>query len=204
MSPRRFVILFVALLVALGGAACSKKDGDDAKAKKPRATTTTEVVLAAAPALAWTVTGVDSQGTAPPGDDVVAAVKATLDTYLVEAVSKPLFSAQPAGDLSAVLSPAAIERLNADPATRATLVDEGMPAATKSITTETATANLWSIAGRDGAPGLFGAQLDLKVHAIGPTVDVTIVRNGEVVLTNDGSGWRIDSFRLRAQRDTAT
>ncbi|HVM09051.1 MAG TPA: hypothetical protein VM345_11345 [Acidimicrobiales bacterium] len=194
-----FVAALVAMTLALVtvSAACSSSDDEDAV---PTTTTTTE--LTAQPTLAWTIGEVDPQGTAPPAEDVIAAVKATLDAYLAQAIVGPLYTGQPAGDLSAVLSPAALERIAADPAARATLVDEGMPPATKEITATVANAGLRTVAGPDGAVAVVGAHLDLVLHAVGPAIDVDIVRKGEVILTQENGSWRIDSFQLRTQRDS--
>ena len=200
MTPRTLNALLVALVVLLG--ACSKDKNDDAKPRAARPSTTTTSVMTEPPVLAWTLGPVDAQGTAPPGDDVVAAVKATLDAYLAQAVVAPLFTGQPVVDLSTVLSPAALERFNADPAVRGTLVDEGMPPATLAISAEKADATLTSVAGPDGVPAVVAARLDLKVHAVGPGMDVDILRAGEITLVSEAGGWRIDSFSLRAQRDS--
>ena len=197
MGPRCLTVFLVALALLVTG--CSRGD-DDEKASPPKPTTTT--ALTAPPALTWTITGVEANGTQPPGEDVVAAVKATLDTYLTQAVATPLFSGTPPADLSAVLSPAALDRIAADPAARAALIDEGMPPATKSITANAANAALSSVAGADGATALVVAALDLRVHAVGPTVEVNIVRTGEVVLAPEANGWRIDSFSVNTHRDS--
>lgn len=199
MNPRRPVAVLVAVVVLLG--ACSRDDdgGDDA-GNRSRSSTTT--ALTEPPALTWSFGTVDSHGTQPPGDDVIAAVKTTLDAYLAQAVAAPLFTGQPVVDLSAVLSPAALERLAADPAARATLVDEGMPPATEEITAQRATAELASVAGPDGVPAVIAARLDLLVRAVGPNLDVDVNRYGDVTLVAEAGGWRIDSFQLRTDRNS--
>ena len=184
------------LAVAALAGACSKDTDNKPEAKA--ATTTSSTI----PVLAWKVEGVDANGTAPPGDDVVKGVKATLDAYLAQGVVAPLQSGSPAGDLSAVLSAAAIERITADATARAVLLDEGLPAATTSITADTATATLSTVAGPDGVTAIVAARLDLKIKAVGPTAVVDIVRQGELTLIPESGGWRIDSFGLRAQRDS--
>lgn len=197
MTPRKLMVSLVALVVLLG--ACSKDDKDEPRAQ-PSTTTTT--APPGPPTLAWTFGDLDAHGTAAPGDDVVAAVKTTLDNYLAQAVVAPLYTGQPVVDLSTVLSPAALERFNADPAARATLVDEGMPPATEKITAERANAQLASVAGPDGIPAVIGARLDLLVHAVGPNLDVDINRFGDVTLVAEEGGWRIDSFQLRTDRNS--
>ena len=193
------MVFLVALVVLLG--ACSKDKDDGAREATPERSTTT-TGLTEPPALAWTLGPIDAQGTAPPGDDVVAAVKTTLDAYLAQAVVGPLFTGQPVVDLSTVLSPAALERFTADPAARATLADEGMPPATKEISATRAEAQLSSVAGPDGVPAVIAARLDLLVHAVGPTMDVDINRYGDVTLVAEAGGWRIDSFQLKTTRDS--
>lgn len=197
MIPRKFSALLVALVVLVG--ACSKDDNDDASTAR---STTTTTAPAGPPTLAWTVGDIGTHGTAAPGDDVIAAVKTTLDNYLAQAVVAPLYTGQPVVDLSMVLSPAALERFNADPTARATLADEGMPPATDGITAERANVQLASIAGPDGIPAVIAARLDLLVHAVGPGLDVDINRYGDLTLVAEEGGWRIDSFKLRAERNS--
>ena len=197
MIPRKFSALLVALVVLVG--ACSKDNNDDASTAR---STTTTTAPAGPPTLAWAVGDIGTHGTAAPGDDVIAAVKTTLDNYLAQAVVAPLFTGQPVVDLSMVLSPAALERFNADPTARATLADEGMPPATDGITAERANVQLASIAGPDGIPAVIAARLDLLVHAVGPGLDVDINRYGDLTLVAEEGGWRIDSFKLRAERNS--
>jgi hypothetical protein len=95
-----------------------------------------------------------------------------------------------------------VERL-ADPATRATLVDEGLPPATTSIAAEVANVLLSTVAGPDEVLAVVGARIDLKVHAVGPTLDVDVVHQGELVLApQDDGSWRIESFALHTARDS--
>lgn len=198
LPTRLTATLLVAL--ALTAAGCSK-GGEKGAPPKPRTTTTTQAA-AAAPTLAFTVTQTDDNGTKTPDEATVAAVKKTLDGWLAGAVVAPLHSGQPAPDLAALFTPAALERLT-DPATRATLVDEGLPPATKAITAEVANLLLSSVAGPDEVIALIGARIDLKVHAVGPTVDADVVHQGELVLVPDPDGsWKIDSFAIHTARDT--
>lgn len=179
--------------------ACSRSGGDDDEGASDRAADSTSTT-APAP-LAFTVTGIETNGTAEPPAEVVAAVTAVLDAYLAEAVVAPLRSGTPAGELTGVLSAAARERLAADPAVRGSLVDEGMPVAT-SVTAERADVVLGSVAGPDGVPALLAARIDLAVHATGEGLDIDIVRNGELVLSPEPEGWRIDSFVVHTERNT--
>jgi hypothetical protein len=123
-----------------------------------------------------------------------------MDAWLATAVVGPMHTAQPAPDLSPLFTQAALERL-ADPAVRATLVDEGLPAA-KTITAETASLLLSSVAGPDEVVAVIGARIDLKVHTVGATHDVDVVHQGELVLVPDGTSWKIDSFAVHTSRDS--
>lgn len=200
-SLRSRLLAALAVLTLLA-ATCSKgDDGDDQSARERPTSTTPTTVKGAAPALAFTVTGTDTNGTKEPDEASVAAVKRTLDGWLAAAVVAPLHSGQPAPDLAALFTPPALQRL-ADPAVRATLVDEGLPPANRTIAAEVANVSLSSVAGPDEVVALIGARIDVKVHAVGPTVDVDIVHQGELVLVPDGDAWRIDSFALHTARDS--
>jgi hypothetical protein len=48
-----------------------------------------------------------------------------------------------------------------------------------------------------------GARIDVKVHAVGPTLDVDVIHQGELVLVPEADGsWRIESFALHTARDS--
>lgn len=200
--PLPLLVAALSLVVGVLGA-CSKDDGDDAKAPA-RTTTTSTTTPAAPPTIGVTITGVDANGTKPPDEATVAAVKATLDTWLASAVVGPLFTGQPAGDLSGLFTPAAIERLASDPAARPSLVDDGLglPPASTAITAERANVALASVAGPDEVVAVIAAQLDILLRAQGPTLDVDVNHHGEVVLVADDGTWKIDAFSVTAARDS--
>ena len=194
---RRVTLAGVVAVVALASfTACpKKKDGAEPSASKK------DGAASAAPSITFTIEGVEPNGTKPPGNDVLEPVKAVLDAYLQRAVVEPLYTGEPAGDLADLFTVQARPRLG-EPAHRATLVEEGLPPANESITAEAVKANLSSVAGPDGTIALVGARLDVKLHAVGPRIDIDIVRDGELVLAFDDGKWRIDSFGLRTTRNT--
>jgi hypothetical protein len=201
--PTRLAAALVAVALLLGASACSKKkDDDDSSAPKRKATTTTAEAESAAPILQFTVTETNDNGTKGPDDAQLAAIRKTLDGWLASAVVAPLHTGQPAPDLAALFTAPALERLG-DPATRATVVDEGLPPATKTITAELANVILSTVAGPDEVLAVVGARIDVKVHAVGPTLDVDVVHQGELVLVPEADGsWRIESFALHTARDS--
>jgi hypothetical protein len=191
--------------VALCGCSKGPTKSTASRKPKPRATTSTGAgATTDAPGpLHFNIEGMDANGTKPPSDEVIASVRKTLDGYLAQAVVAPLKSGQPAGDLSTLFTADALAQLG-DPSTRATLVDEGLPAASTSISATNAHATLASIAGPDEVTALMGARIDLTIHAVGPRVNINIVRQGEIVLTlvPDANSWRIDSFGVRTERNS--
>lgn len=204
LRRRPLIALTVAAALAVGGlGACSKSesDGDD-QARPAPTTSTTRTALAAPPAIGIDISGVDANGTQPPDEATVAAIKVALDTWLATAVVGPLFTGQPAGDLALAFTPAALERIAADPAARSVLVAEGLPPATSAITKERATAALSSVAGPDGVVAVVGASLDILLRATGPTVDVDVNHYGDVVLVQEADGWKIDAFTITTQQDS--
>ena len=194
--PTRLALV-LALVLALA-AGCSKdKDADGASGKRGATTTTV-----APPTLQFTVTDTDTNGTKAPDDTQLAAIKQTLDGWLARAVVAPLHTGRPAPDLTPLFTAAALERLS-DPAVRATLVDEGMPPASSSITADVATVLLSTVAGPDEVLAVVGARIDVKVHAVGPTLDVDVVHQGELVLAPEPDGtWKIEAFAIHTARDS--
>ena len=199
--PTRLVAALALAVLLVAG--CSKDKDDDGKAarKKPT-TTTTAAAPPGPPTLQFTVTETTDNGTKGPDEAQLASIKKTLDGWLANAVVAPLASGQPAPDLAPLFTPAAFERL-ADPAVRATLVDEGMPPATTSIAAEFANTSLATVAGADEVLAVVAARIDVKVHAVGPTLDVDIVHQGELVLAPEADGsWKIESFTIHTARDS--
>jgi hypothetical protein len=197
-SARRVLrlVVLVAVLAALPG--CTKDGKEDGDAARR----TSDRTGSGAPSITFTVDGaVETNGTKAPTDEDLTQVKATLDAYLARAVVEPLHTGRPAGDLSDLFSVEARPRLTDQP-TRATLVEEGLPPASTSITADAATVKLSSVAGPDGVIALIAARLDVKLHAVGPRIDIDIARDGELVLTRDDGRWRIDSFGVRTTRNT--
>jgi hypothetical protein len=187
----------VAGVIVAGSTGCDKKDDRAAPSK----TTSSTTASGSGAAIVLTVTGIETNGTTAPDDATVAAVKKALDGWVAMAVVNPLRTGEPAGDLSSLFSPPALERLS-DPAVRAALVDEGLPPATKSIKPEVATVALSSVAAPEGAVAVFAARVDLKVRAVGRTSDVDVVHQGDLVLLADGDAWKIDSFAMHTSRDS--
>jgi hypothetical protein len=101
-----------------------------------------------------------------------------------------------------VFTPAALERMAADPAVRATRVDEGLPPATKELSAERATAALFSVAGPDEVVAVIAAQVDLKLRSVGAGHDVDVSHYGELVLVQDGDTWKIDAVSLHSPKDS--
>ena len=193
---RAALVVPLAVAVALIGGACSRG------ADHPRAVPATSTTAPTAPApvhVAVTATTID--GSDQPGDDVVAQVNAALDRYVAVALVAPLASGQPVGDLSPVFTAAAAAQIGADPALRATLLDEGMPPATREVSAPRAAAILSAVNDESGTP-IVGARIGLTIHAVGPGLDVDIARDGEVVLVPDAGTWKIDVVNLRTARSS--
>ena len=54
----------------------------------------------------------------------------------------------------------------------------------------------------DSVTRLTVTQLDVKLRAVGPTLDVDVNHYGEVVLVQEPDGWKIDSFAVETARDS--
>jgi hypothetical protein len=193
------LVVGVVAVFALGGCTSGGKSKSGAAGG-----TTTSKVEKNFPAIHVTLAPLDANDTKPPGDDVLAKVKAALDRYVADAVIAPLRTAMPAPDLSRVFTGNVLARITPGSAERAALVDEGFPPASSAIVPDVATALITSVAGPDEVPGLIGVHLDVKVHAVGPTVEFDIVRGADFVLIPDGDAgdWKIDAFQVHASRDS--
>ena len=205
MLHRRILAATAVLLIVLAVPACSR--GRDAGtpdagpapgqpgSSAPERTTTT-----AAPAIDLAFVSVETNGTAPPDEATLAGIQATLRGYLANAVLAPLRSGGPAPDLSPWFTPVALERVSGPD--RATMVEEGLPAASRSITADLANVELSTVAGPDEVTAVVAAIIDIRLRAVGPGLDVDVVRQGQLALVLDGETWKIDGFMVRTTRDS--
>lgn len=205
-SLRRWpAILLVAFLVAAAAAGCSG-GGDDKggkAAKKPGAGDTGKAPPP--PVFAFTITAADVQSPVPQAppfpEDVKAAVKASLDTYLANGVVAPLRTGQPPGGLEGVFTGAAGARIAGGQPDRVALLEEGQPVSGK-VTQDRADAKLTALMDPAGAVAMVVSQLDLAVTVKAKGTTLTVARTGEMALVFDNNAWRIDSFDLRTARDS--
>jgi hypothetical protein len=134
-------------------------------------------------------------------DAAWAGVLATLNRYLEAAVLTPLRTGGPAGDLSPLFTPLAVDRVTTGP-DRAAFIDEGVPPVTD-LRADAAVATLTALAGADGSVSVVDASLDLRLTAAVNGGPVSVTRTGDMVLMPDGGGWRIDAYDITARRTFA-
>jgi len=130
------------------------------------------------------------------------AVLETLNHYLEAAVLTPLRTGGPAGDLSALFNPPALERVVPGGVDRFAFIDENLPALSD-LRSERSVAGLTALAGRDGKVSVVTAGLDLRLVGHVAGAPVTVVRTGELVLMPEGSTWRIDAYDIQVVRTVA-
>lgn len=135
----------------------------------------------------------------PP--EVTAAVQASLDGWLGNAIVGPLQSGKPSSGLDAVFTEPALTKISAPGAERAAVLEEGTPLTGK-VTQDRANARLTLLTAPDGEPVLVTAQIDMVHNVSSGSGFVDIVRGGEVVLVPDRGSWRIDAFDIVAKHDT--
>jgi len=191
-------------VLAVAATACSGGDDKAGKAKgKPGGAGDT--AKAPAPAFAFTITAADVQSAAPQAppfpEDVKAAVKASLDTYLANGVIQPLQTGQPPGGLEGVFTGAAGARVASGQPDRVALLEEGQPVSGK-VTQDRADVKLTALLDPAGAVAMVVSQLDFAVTVKGKGTTLTVARTGEIALVFDNNAWRIDSFDLRTARDS--
>lgn len=188
MHLRRRLSVYVAV-AALVLSACS---GDEESAPTTTTTTIPEVDVA------LTVTGVESNGTAPPSAELVDAVVATLDHYVADAVVTPLQTGVAGSDLAVVFTAGAAAQLDTDD--REALVDTELPLLPR-VRPQRADVALSTLAGPEGQIGVIVASLDLAVRATGKTHDLDIAHSGELILVPEGASWKIDSYTMHTTRE---
>ncbi|HVE45146.1 MAG TPA: hypothetical protein VNA57_00165 [Acidimicrobiales bacterium] len=195
--------MITALLALAGTAGCSD---DDDNSDGPGATAKPgEPAPAPEPAFAFTISAADVRSPAPQAppfpEDLKAAVKASLDTYLANGVVAPLRTGNPPGGLEGVFTGAAGARLAAGQPDRVALLEEGQPVSGK-VTQDRADAKLTALIDGAGAPAVVTALVDFAVSVKGKGTTLSVVRTGELALVFDNNAWRIDGFDLRTARDS--
>jgi hypothetical protein len=191
-SPRfhRCLVAAAALFVSVAvGAAFPVTAGAAKKKPKP-------VVNMSVGELAVFRVGNDPQ-TIP--DDVRDKVMATIGTYVTAATVKPLQKgAVDDAALASTLAPAATARASGPD--RATLVDEGLPKALGRIVVSAEPIKLTGLADAQGQVVVVTAALKTTTTAKTAKGSLLITRTGELVLSPDAGGWRIDGYDLAVER----
>lgn len=181
------VVAAAVVFVVLG--ACSRDE-----AAEPTTTTTT----APEANIELMVTNVESNGTAPPSDEVIEAVVATLDSYVADAIVAPLQTGDVGPDLKAIFTPSAGAR--ATGADRDALAHEHLPRLPR-VRAEKAAVSFSTLAGPDGQIGVMVARLDLAIRARGADDDFDITHAGDLVFVPEGATWKVDSYTMHTTRD---
>jgi len=197
-SRRSFLLAL--LLVGLAGG-CSGGDGSGAgRSSRPRAAATTQ-----AGPYAFAITGAAVRAMAPQAPafppDVSAAVKASLDTWLGNAVVGPLRTGKPSTGLDTVFTEPALGRISTAGAERSAMIEEVGTLRGK-VQQDRANADLTAVTTPGGEVAFVTAQIDLRDAVRSGDGYVDVVRGGELVLVPDRGTWRIDAFDVVVHRDT--
>ena len=131
-----------------------------------------------------------------------AGVLDTLNKYLEAAIVTPLRTGGPAGDLTPLFNPPALERVAPGGVDRFAFIDENLPPVSD-LRSERAVAGLTGLAGKDGTMSIVTAGLDLHLVGHIAGAPVTVVRTGELVLMPEGRTWRIDAYDIKVVRTVA-
>ena len=188
------------LVVVLAGACSGSGDGtSDGPSGSGGAPTT------AAGAYAFAVTGAEVQAMATQAPvfpaDVSAAVKASLDRWLDNAVVGPLRTGKPSSGLETVFTEPAFARISVPGPERAAMLEEGTRPAGK-VRQDRADARLTALTAPGSEVVLVTAQIDVSHTVSSGGGALGVVRGGELVLVPDRGSWRIDAFDVVAKRDT--
>ena len=205
LSFFRRPLLAVLVLVALAGG-CSDNDDDPTRGAAGGDVAAPGASPTAAPAaFAFVLTGSavhPMAHQAPPfPNDVAAAVKASLDTWLGSGVVGPLQTGKASSGLDAVFTEPALARISAAGAERSAMLEEAGPLTGK-VQQDRANANLTAVTAPGGDVVLVTAQIDMG-HAVSSGDGfVDVVRSGELVFVPDRGNWRIDAFDVMVNRNT--
>lgn len=140
---------------------------------------------------------------AQPGpfpEGVWGAVVDVLNAYLDRGMVRPLRTGDPPGELEPLFTPAAFNR--AVDADRISVLEDGTTPISGRVTADRATAALELLTDRAGKPVLVNAAIDVALTVRSKNDAVAVSRAGQVVFIRDDVGWRIDSYDLRAARDS--
>lgn len=197
-------MLVVAVLAVAGASGCSGDD-DDKKDAAPVGGAPKATTPAPEPVFGFTISAAEVQFSSPEArpfpEDVKAAVKTSLDTYLANGVVTPLKTGQPPSGLEGVFTAAAGARIAAGQPDRLALLEEGQPVAGE-VVQDRADARLTALLDTAGVVTVVVSQFDLAVTVKSKDTTLSIVRNGEVALMLENDVWRIDSFDLSTARDS--
>ncbi|MEA2686624.1 MAG: hypothetical protein QOE93_1819, partial [Actinomycetota bacterium] len=190
-------VLEAALLCLLGTASGCSKWSDGASV---RATTTTEAPVA----IVFSVTSFTMEVAAPPVAGAVegaqAGVLTTLQKWLEEDVVPSLRSAQPAPDLRPLFTAPTGEHV-ATTADRAAFVTEGLPPVT-GLKADTASLDIVGLADPEGNVPIATVHVQLNLRGTADGTPLTVEHTGDLVLVPEADGWKIDSYDIRATRET--
>ncbi len=177
-------------------AACS---GGAPDAAVGRGTTTTE---APAPIAFNVMFDVAAAAEPAPGaaDGARAGVEATFRRWLEEDVLPPLRTNQAPGDLRALFTAAAGERMATTP-DRAAFVSEGLPAVS-GLKAERADLAVTGLVDPGGQIPIVTVHLDLKLRGRAEGMPLVVEHTGDLLLVPEGDGWKIDGYDVRTTRDT--
>jgi len=191
-------VALAGLAVAAVAAACSNGVPTAATGRGP---TSTEVPAG----IAFTITSFEVEAAADPAPGAVdgarAGIEATFRRWLDEDILPPLRSGQPAGDLRPLFTAVTGERV-VTTADRAAFVTEGLPPVS-GLTAETASLAVVGLADPGGQIPVAAVHLELKLKGRAEGAPLSVEHSGDLVLVPEGDGWKIDSYDVRATRDTA-
>lgn len=137
-----------------------------------------------------------------PGEPEAAqlGVLRTLQAYLTDASLGPLRSGTLVGDISGLFSDRAGPRATSAP-DRAALYDEGLPPV-EGLRSDGADIGLTGLVTNDGKLAVVAAHFTVRLNGLASGSPIVVQRDADFVLVPEGGTWRIDSYDVRASRDT--
>ncbi len=199
-NSRLWLIIGGVVVVVLIGAAAALALGGGGKSEKKQAPAATSVDLKPGETAVFSVAAPAPNPSEFPAD-LQSQIMKTVGSYVDDGMTAPLRSGKPADDtkLHAIFDDAAFARLGAGD--RASLLDEGLPAATGNIDVKAVPVRMALLSQADGKVMVVTAVIDLTISSQTDKGIDKIHRTGQLDFAQQITGeWKITGWTIHVDR----